>query len=111
LAGPTATDAENNAELLRQLASTPERAGHYTCVLVALRSADDPEPLIAEGRWHGRIIDTPRGSGGFGYDPYFLIPELGLTAAELTAAQKNRVSHRGLAMALLADQIAERWSA
>lgn len=111
LAGPTATDAENNAELLRQLASKPERAGHYTCVLVALRSADDPEPLIAEGRWHGRIIDTPRGSGGFGYDPYFLIPELGLTAAELTAAQKNRVSHRGLAMALLADQIAERWSA
>jgi len=110
-AGPAATDAENNAELLRQLASKSERAGHYTCVLVALRSADDPEPLIAEGRWHGRIIDTPRGSGGFGYDPYFLIPELGLTAAELSAAQKNRVSHRGLAMALLADQIAERWSA
>jgi XTP/dITP diphosphohydrolase len=108
-AGADATDALNNAHLLRQLDGHADRSGHYTCVLVALRAADDPEPLIAEARWYGRILKVPRGEGGFGYDPYFLIPELGLTVAELTAEHKNRISHRGQAMALLADQIAERW--
>jgi XTP/dITP diphosphohydrolase len=108
-AGVDATDLLNNAHLLRQLDGHTDRSGHYTCVLVALRAADDPEPLIAEARWYGRILKTPRGEGGFGYDPYFLIPELGLTAAELTTEHKNRISHRGQAMALLAEQIAERW--
>ena len=108
-AGADATDALNNAHLLQQLDGHADRSGHYTCVLVALRAADDPEPLIAEARWYGRILKVPRGEGGFGYDPYFLIPELGLTVAELTAEHKNRISHRGQAMALLADQIAERW--
>lgn len=108
-AGANATDLLNNTHLLRQLDGHADRSGHYTCVLVALRAADDPEPLIAEARWYGRILKSPRGESGFGYDPYFLIPELGLTAAELTTEHKNRISHRGQAMALLADQIAERW--
>ena len=108
-AGVDATDAQNNAHLLRQLDGHADRSGHYTCVLVAVRAADDPEPLIAEARWYGRILKAPRGDGGFGYDPYFLIPELDRTAAELTTEHKNRISHRGQAMALLAEQIAERW--
>lgn len=108
-AGADASDALNNAHLLRHLDGHDDRSGHYTCVLVAIRAADDPEPLIAEARWYGRILKEPRGDRGFGYDPYFLIPELDLTAAELTTAHKNRISHRGQAMALLADQIAERW--
>jgi XTP/dITP diphosphohydrolase len=108
-AGANATDQLNNTHLLRQLDGHADRSGHYTCVLVALRAADDPEPLIAEARWYGRILKSPRGESGFGYDPYFLIPDLGLTAAELTTEHKNRISHRGQAMALLADQIAERW--
>ena len=108
-AGVDATDAQNNAHLLRQLDGHADRSGHYTCVLVAVRAADDPEPLIAEARWYGRILKAPRGDGGFGYDPFFLIPELDRTAAEMTTEHKNRISHRGQAMALLAEQIAERW--
>lgn len=108
-AGADATDAQNNAHLLRQLDGHVDRSGHYTCVLVAVRAADDPEPLIAEARWYGRILQAPRGHRGFGYDPYFLIPELDVTAAELTTEHKNRISHRGQAMALLAEQIADRW--
>jgi len=109
-AGPNATDALNNAHLLRQLDHHADRSGHYTCVLVAVRAAGDPEPLIAEARWYGQILKAPRGDGGFGYDPYFLIPPLGLTAAELTAEHKNSISHRGQAISLLAHQIAERWN-
>lgn len=107
-AGPTAGDAMNNAELVRRLAGVGDRRGHYTCVLVVLRAADDPEPLIAEGRWPGEIIDRPRGEHGFGYDPHFLLPELGLTAAELDPAHKNRISHRGLAMAELLRRLSAR---
>jgi XTP/dITP diphosphohydrolase len=76
--------------------------------LVFVRSALDEAPLIAEGVWEGRILEAPRGSGGFGYDPYFFLPELGLTAAELDAATKNRLSHRGIAMRALRDQLAAR---
>lgn len=108
-AGEPSDDARNNAELLRRLLGVTDRRAHYTCVLVAVRSADDPEPLIAEGRWHGAVIDQARGEGGFGYDPYFLLPELGQTAAELDACHKNRISHRGMAMQLIAAQMAERW--
>jgi len=108
-AGAGASDADNNAALLQRLAGATDRRGHYTCVLVALRAADDPEPVIAEARWYGEIVDVPRGTHGFGYDPHFLLPELGRTAAELDPAHKNRISHRGLAMAELARKLAAHW--
>lgn len=91
-------DARNNAKLIAALEGKADRRAHYTCVIVLVRHADDPEPLIAEGRWHGEIIAAPRGAGGFGYDPYFLLPALGKTAAELPADEKNRISHRGQAL-------------
>ena len=105
-AGPTADDAANNAELLRCLKDHRNRRAHYTCVLVAVASADDPEPLVADARWQGEILQSPRGSGGFGYDPLFLVSERGCTAAELPAEEKNRVSHRGRAMRELVRQLA-----
>jgi XTP/dITP diphosphohydrolase len=98
-------DARNNAKLIAALARETDRRAHYTCVIVLVRHADDPQPLIAEGRWQGEIIATPRGSGGFGYDPYFFVPALGKTAAQLPAEQKNRISHRGLALAQLAEKL------
>lgn len=98
-------DARNNAKLIASLKGKADRSAHYTCVIVLVAHADDPEPLIAEGRWHGEIIDTPRGSGGFGYDPYFLLPSLKQTAAELPLEEKNRISHRGLALARLAERL------
>ena len=82
-AGEPKSDARNNAALVAALAGVADRRAHYSCVLVLVRHADDPEPIITEGRWHGTIIDAPRGAGGFGYDPHFLDPESGLTAAEL----------------------------
>ena len=98
-------DARNNVKLIRMLEGTANRSAHYTCVLVLVRHADDPEPIIAEGRWHGEIIAAPRGEGGFGYDPYFYLPALNKTAAELPAHQKNAISHRGQALALLAARL------
>lgn len=109
-AGEGASDADNNAELLRRMAAHTDRRAHYVCVLVALRSADDPEPVIADARWYGAIVETPRGHGGFGYDPLFLVDGLGLTAAELDPAHKNRISHRGQAMVLLAEQLRAAWA-
>ena len=109
-AGEPSDDRRNNAELLRRLAAVNDRRAHYTCVLAAVRSVDDPEPLIADARWHGEILLQPRGSGGFGYDPLFLLPELGKTAAELDPAEKNRISHRGQAMAELARKMALNWA-
>ena len=94
-------DARNNAKLLASLKG--ERDGYYCCVMVLVRHADDPRPLIAEGLWHGEIARTPRGSNGFGYDPLFLLPKLGLTAAELDPAEKNRISHRALALRRLLE--------
>lgn len=105
-AGQPADDERNNLELLRRLAGVTQRQAHYTCALVAVRAADDPEPLIVDARWNGEIALAPRGEGGFGYDPLFFVPELGVTAAELDGAHKNRISHRGLAMAALAEKIA-----
>ncbi len=95
------SDAKNNAKLLADLAGITDRRAHYVAVLVLMRSVDDPQPIVAEGEWHGEIIDTPRGTGGFGYDPYFLVPGSGLTAAELPHEEKNRFSHRGKALAQL----------
>jgi len=108
-AGDAATDGDNNAALLRRLAGQPDRRAHYTCVLVALRAPEDPEPVITQARWRGEIVDAPRGDRGFGYDPHFLLPQLGLTAAELDPAHKNRISHRGQAMAELAHRIGALW--
>jgi XTP/dITP diphosphohydrolase len=98
-------DARNNAKLVAALAEVDDRSALYYCVLVLLRSAGDPTPLVAEGRWQGRIEAVPRGSGGFGYDPHF-VPAGGRSAAELDATQKNRLSHRGQALAQLARQLA-----
>lgn len=97
-AGVAATDELNNARLLQAMTAVTDRRAHYYCVIVMLRKQDDPQPLIAEGEWHGEILHAPRGSGGFGYDPLFLDPRLGLTGAELARSRKNRVSHRGKAM-------------
>jgi XTP/dITP diphosphohydrolase len=99
--GEPKSDAKNNAKLLADLTGVADRRAHYVAVLVLMRSADDPQPIVAEGEWHGEIVDAPRGAGGFGYDPYFLVPDLGLTVAELPHEEKNRRSHRGQALAQL----------
>lgn len=104
-AGAQASDADNNALLLRELAGMPEarRTARYRCVLALVRSADDADPLLVEGCWEGRIASTPVGEGGFGYDPLFVPQGMSVTAAQMSAADKNRVSHRGQALqALLA---------
>lgn len=100
------SDAANNALLVRNLAAVADRKAWYVALLVLVRSHDDPQPLIGEGVWHGQIINTPRGEHGFGYDPHFLLPDLGRTAAELDPAEKNRVSHRARALALLLGKLA-----
>ncbi|MBI2750166.1 MAG: non-canonical purine NTP pyrophosphatase, partial [Burkholderiales bacterium] len=100
-------DARNNEKLIAELAPHADRTAHYVCVVALVRSADDPEPLIAEGRWHGSIAREPRGANGFGYDPLFLVPARGLTAAELSAEDKNRISHRGQALARLVSRLCE----
>ncbi|MBW3549379.1 MAG: RdgB/HAM1 family non-canonical purine NTP pyrophosphatase [Proteobacteria bacterium] len=98
----------NIAKLLDALADVPaaRRTAHFHAVIVLLRHADDPQPLIAEGTWPGLILDAPRGAGGFGYDPVFLDPELGQTAAELAPEAKNRISHRAQALAVLRERFA-----
>lgn len=98
-------DARNNRKLVEALSSKSDRRAHYYCVIVLVRHAEDPEPLIAEGRWHGEVIATPRGAGGFGYDSHFLLPGLGRTAAELMPDEKNAVSHRGQAMRRLVEML------
>lgn len=99
--------ARNIDKLLGELAGVPgeARTARFHCALVVLRHADDPQPLIAEGSWEGRILDTPRGKGGFGYDPVFFLPEQDCSAAELDPALKNRISHRGQALAKLREQL------
>jgi len=94
-------DIRNNEKLLASLGE--RRAAHYRCVMALVRHAEDPEPVVAEGSWHGEIARVPRGANGFGYDPLFLLPELGLTAAELSDEEKNRRSHRGRAAARLVE--------
>ena len=98
-------DRANNALLVERLTGKANRRAHYYCVIVLVRNVDDPEPLIAEGRWHGEIAVAARGAGGFGYDPYFVVPAMGLTAAELPAAEKNRLSHRAIAASRLAARL------
>jgi len=96
--GKPKSDAANNAHLISQLAGKLNRRAHYYCVLVMVRHPDDPRPIISEGVWAGEVVDAPRGNGGFGYDPHFLLPKLGRTAAELSADEKNTISHRALAL-------------
>lgn len=105
MAGQAKSDAANNAHLISQLAGKPNRRAHYYCVLVFVRHAADPCPIIAEGVWHGEVVDAPRGAGGFGYDAHFLLPDLGKTAAELPADEKNALSHRALALRSLAARL------
>lgn len=102
-AGPDADDAANNRRLLELLREVPTaaRTARFRCVLVYLRHAEDPAPLICQGTWEGLVLDAPRGSAGFGYDPLFWLPKHGCTAAELPIDEKNRISHRGQAMAQL----------
>ena len=102
-AGDGADDAANNALLVEKLQSVPakQRGARYRAVIVLMRHAGDPAPLICEGSWEGMIQLTPAGDGGFGYDPYFFLPALGCTSAQLSAAEKNRQSHRGRALAEL----------
>lgn len=104
-AGEPRSDARNNAKLIAALEGIADRRAHYACVLALVRHAGDPEPIIAQGDWHGTIVDAPRGTGGFGYDPHFLDPSTGLTGAELPLARKNALSHRGKAMRALIAQL------
>lgn len=104
-AGEPKSDQRNNEKLIAALAGQTNRRAHYYCVIVYLRHAEDPQPIIAEGSWHGEIIDTPRGNDGFGYDPYFLLPESGKTGAELAPDEKNAISHRGKALLQLVDKL------
>jgi XTP/dITP diphosphohydrolase len=104
-AGEPKSDRRNNDKLITDLSAHADKSAYYYCVLVFVRHADDPQPVIADGRWDGEMIAQPRGQGGFGYDPYFWIPSLGKTAAELSAEEKNCLSHRGQALRALIEKL------
>ena len=108
-AGVHGDSAANSAKLLSDMEGLvgDRRRAHFYCVLVLLRHADDPQPLVAEGVWPGLVLEAPRGEGGFGYDPVFLVPSQGLSAAELDPALKNRISHRGQALSRLRERLSE----
>lgn len=104
-AGEPKSDARNNEKLVAELAAHADKTAYYYCVLVYVRHADDPQPVIADGMWRGEMVATPRGDGGFGYDPYFLVPSLGKTVAELAPETKNAMSHRGQALRALVEKL------
>ena len=104
-AGEPKSDARNNEKMIADLAAHADKSAYYYCVLVFVRHADDPQPVIADGRWNGEMIATPRGAGGFGYDPHFFIPALGKCAAELSSGEKNALSHRGQALRALVEKL------
>lgn len=104
-AGEPKSDTRNNQKLIAELAQHADKSAYYYCVLVLVRHADDPQPVIAEGRWNGEIIAAPRGQGGFGYDPLFWLPALQCTASELGADEKNHLSHRGQALRALVEKL------
>jgi XTP/dITP diphosphohydrolase len=106
-AGEPRSDARNNEKLVQLLADKDDRRAHYYCVIVLLRHAEDPEPVIAEGSWAGEIVAEPRGANGFGYDPHFFLRDFGKTAAELDPQQKNLASHRGKALRRLLAKLRE----
>lgn len=97
-AGEPKSDSRNNEKLLAELQGKSDRHAWYTCVLVWVNTPEDPQPIIAEGLWHGQILKAPQGDGGFGYDPLFFVPDQQQSAAEIGAGLKNRISHRGLAL-------------
>jgi len=107
-AGIDGDNVANNQKLISTLQGKTDRGAHYVCALVMVSSANDPEPLIVQTRWYGQVIDEPRGSHGFGYDPHFFLPELGNTAAELEPSEKNLISHRGQALRELIAQLQSR---
>ena len=104
-AGAPKSDERNNLKLVQSLAAHADRSAYYYCVLVLVRHAEDPQPIIADGIWHGQFLEAPRGAGGFGYDPYFWLPDQQKTAGELDAAEKNRLSHRGQALRALVEKL------
>lgn len=104
-AGEPKSDVRNNEKLLQDMRGIEDRRAHYYCVLVLVRHADDPQPLIAEGEWHGEIAHEERGDGGFGYDPMFWLPEQGKMSSELTHDEKTLLSHRGKAMKILLQKL------
>ncbi len=106
-AGEPKSDEKNNQKLVQQLQGFDDRSAYYYCVLVFVRSENDPQPVIADGRWNGVIIDRPAGEGGFGYDPYFFLPEFGKTAAQLTSIEKNGISHRAQALQALIQKLTQ----
>lgn len=99
------SDQRNNEKLLRDMQGVTDRRAHYYCVLVLVRHADDPQPIIAEGEWHGEIAHGERGEGGFGYDPMFWLPQLNKMSSELTHEEKHAISHRGQAMKVLLQRL------
>ena len=99
------SDQRNNEKLLQEMQGVTDRRAHYYCVLVLLHHADDPQPLIAEGEWHGEVTLQPNGDGGFGYDPLFWLPEFGKTSAQLEREQKHAISHRGKALRVLLEKL------
>ncbi len=109
LFGQPKSDADNNRVLLEKMQGAVDRRARFVSALVAVRSAEDPEPLIAFGRWHGELLAGQRGEGGFGYDPLLFIPELGASVAELSTEQKNRRSHRAIAAAAMLLLMREVW--
>ena len=104
-AGEPKSDARNNEKLLAALADCSNRAAHFVSLIVFVRHAEDPQPIIAEGEWHGEILPAARGDSGFGYDPLFYVRDVDLTAAEMDATEKNRRSHRGQALARLIERL------
>jgi XTP/dITP diphosphohydrolase len=108
--GQGATDQSNNDQLLRRLEQVPDdqRNARYQCIIVLMRNADDPTPIICQGSWEGRILRAPRGTGGFGYDPIFYVPTHGCSSGELDPAEKNRISHRGIALRALLDALGKQ---
>ena len=110
LHGGATGDAENNRVLLERMQGMADRRARFVAVLVALRSADDTEPLVATGRWEGEILHAPRGTGGFGYDPLMFIPALGRSVAELAQTEKNALSHRAIAAARMRDAMRQAWT-
>ena len=112
-AGEGCSDADNNAYLLKQLQNVPaeKRTARFWCVLAFLRFAEDPTPVIVQASWEGQVLTSPKGEGGFGYDPLFWLPELGKTASELSSELKNHLSHRGKASQLLIQALNQRYPA
>ncbi|MDQ2819328.1 MAG: RdgB/HAM1 family non-canonical purine NTP pyrophosphatase [Pseudomonadota bacterium] len=104
-AGEPKSDAKNSEKLIADLGAHADKSAYYYCVLVYVRHADDPQPVIADGRWDGEIVATARGANGFGYDPHFWLPALGKTTAELTPEEKNGLSHRGQALRALVEKL------